>query len=150
MNELPTWQLYPLLNNFLRILREYGEWFVIEFLHLLHKPYWNRVTLSHNYIHQQSLHSLWLLAPNKYDIDLLDDVLNIDFSQGDAKFSEVKAGGWKKYLLTSSASVRIGLSQQFFFPYSNFDLWYFCSPLFKIKIQYLIWKIFFKFFGAKV
>ena len=150
MNELPTWQLYPLLNHFLRILREYGEWFVIEFLHLLHKPYWNRVTLSHNYIHQQSLHSLGLLAPNKYDVDLLNDVLNIDFSQGAAKFSEVKAGGWKKYLLTSSASVRIGLSQQFFFqpPTLTFDI--FVAPCSKLKFSTLFERSFSNFLEPEV
>ena len=26
------------------------QWCAIEFLHLLHKPYWNRVTLAQDYV----------------------------------------------------------------------------------------------------
>ena len=50
-----------------------------RFMTLLHKPYRNRVTLSN-------------------EIDLLNEVLNIDFSQGAAKISKVKVGVRKKYL----------------------------------------------------
>ena len=38
------------------------------------------------------------LDPNRYEEDLLNEVLNIGFGQEDAKISEVKVGGWKKYL----------------------------------------------------
>ena len=42
--------------------------------------------------------SLGLCPPNKYEVDLSNEVLNIDFGQGAAKISEVKVGGRKKYL----------------------------------------------------
>ena len=35
------------------------------------------------------------LAPNIYEIDLSNEVLNIDFGQETAKISEVKVGGKK-------------------------------------------------------
>ena len=38
---------------------------------------------------------LWF--PNRYEIDLSNEVLNIDFVQGAAKIPEVKVGVWKKY-----------------------------------------------------
>ena len=71
------------------------QWCAIEFLHLLHKPYWNRVTLSRDYIHWKSFHGLVLLDPSKYEIDISNQVVNIDFGQGAAKVSEVKVGGQK-------------------------------------------------------
>ena len=37
----------------------------------------------------------WPLFPKRYEIDLLFEVLNIDFGQGAAKVSEVKVGGQK-------------------------------------------------------
>ena len=37
-----------------------------------------------------------LLAPNRYELDLSKEVLNILFIQGAAKISEVKVGGKKK------------------------------------------------------
>ena len=39
-------------------------------------------------------------TPNKYEVDLSNEVLNIDFGQGPAKISEVKVGRRKKYLPT--------------------------------------------------
>ena len=39
-----------------------------------------------------SCHGLGLLALNRYEIDLSNEVLNIDFDQGAAKISEVKVG----------------------------------------------------------
>ena len=44
------------------------------------------------------LKSLGLLSPNRYEIDHLNEVLNIDFDQGAAKIPEVKVGVQKKYL----------------------------------------------------
>ena len=41
--------------------------------------------------------SLGLWSTNRYEIDLLNEVLNIDFGQEAAKLSEVKAGVGKKY-----------------------------------------------------
>ena len=38
------------------------------------------------------------MSPNRYEIDLSNEVLNIDFSQGAAKISEVKVGVQKKNL----------------------------------------------------
>ena len=40
------------------------------------------------------------MSLNRYEIDLSNDVLNIDFGLGDAKISEVKVGVGKKYLPT--------------------------------------------------
>ena len=66
---------------------------------LLHKQYINGVALSQDFIPQTSCHGLDFLAPNIYEIDLLNEVLNIDFGQEAAIISEVKVGGRKKYLL---------------------------------------------------
>ena len=58
------------------------------------------------------------MSPNRYEVDLLNEVLNIDFGQGAAKISEVKVGGQKKYLPTQPGSNRCALgqpSQQIFF-----------------------------------
>ena len=64
---------------------------------LLHKPYWNRVTLSQDYVPLKSFKSLGLWSPNKHKVDLSYEALNIDFGQEAAKISEVKVGGQKKY-----------------------------------------------------
>ena len=37
--------------------------------------------------------TLDLWSPNRYEIDLSYEILNIDFGQGSAKISEVKHGG---------------------------------------------------------
>ena len=46
-----------------------------------------------------SFKSLRLWSPNRYEIDLSNEVLNIDFGQRDAKIPKLKVGVWKKYLL---------------------------------------------------
>ena len=52
-----------------------------------------------------------LYSPNRYEIDLSVDILNIDFGQGAAKILEVKVGVWKKYLPTlPTPGARSGLS----------------------------------------
>ena len=38
------------------------------------------------------------MAPNRYELDLSNEVLIIHFGQGAVKISEVKVGGQKKYL----------------------------------------------------
>ena len=38
---------------------------------------------------------IWLTNTNRYEIDLSDEVLNIDFNQKAIKISEVKVGGIK-------------------------------------------------------
>ena len=51
-------------------------------------------------------------------MDLSNEILNIDFGQGTAKMSEVKAGVRKKYLptrLTPGAWVRTGQIGRYFF-----------------------------------
>ena len=45
-----------------------------------------------------SYRGLGLLAPNRYEVDLSNEILNIDFDEGAAKISKVKVGGQKKYL----------------------------------------------------
>ena len=41
-------------------------------------------------------HGLGLVAPKKYEIDLSNEVLKIDFGQGATKISKVKVGVRKK------------------------------------------------------
>ena len=60
---------------------------------LLHKHYINGVILSVDYIPKKSYHDLGLLAPNRYEVDLLNEVLNIHFNQGVAKISRLKDRG---------------------------------------------------------
>ena len=63
-------------------------------------------------LHQNSFKSLGLCPPNRYEIDLSNEVLNIDFGRGAAKIPEVKSGVRKKYLstrLTQGTWVRTGL-----------------------------------------
>ena len=50
-----------------------------------------------------SCHSFGLMAPNIYEVDLSNEVLNIHFGQGAAKISEVKVGGRKKICQVSRA-----------------------------------------------
>ena len=52
--------------------------------------------ISHDYILYKVFHGLGLLAPEKYEINLSNEVLNIDFGKGAAKISEFKVGGKKK------------------------------------------------------
>ena len=62
--------------------------------------------------------ALELLAPKKYETDLSNEVLNIDFGQGAAKISEVKVGGQKTYLPISPARTRapgVGRVGRYFF-----------------------------------
>lgn len=52
------------------------------------------------------------MSPNRYEIDLSNEVLNINFGQGTAEISEVKAGGRKKYLPISIVRTHVpGASQ---------------------------------------
>ena len=61
---------------------------------------------------------LRLLAPNRYEVDLSNDVLKIDFGQGAAKIPRVKAGGQKKYLPSGRVrthAVTVGRVGRYFF-----------------------------------
>ena len=63
-----------------------------------------------------TLQDKWL--PNRYEIDLSYEILDIGFEQGAAKISEVKAGGQKKYLPISPARTRapgVGRVGRYFF-----------------------------------
>ena len=66
-----------------------------------------RDSLSHDYIPLKSfkIHGFW--SPNRYEIDLSNEVLNIDFDQGTVKISEVKVGGQKKYLPISPVRTHV-------------------------------------------
>ena len=62
--------------------------------------------------------SLGLCPPNKYEVDLSNEVPNIDFDQGAAKISEVKVGGRKKYLPNGRVRIRapaVGRVGRYFF-----------------------------------
>ena len=52
----------------------------------------NKGTLREDKSCLKSCHDLGLLAPNRYESDLLNEVLNINFGQGTAKISKVKVG----------------------------------------------------------
>ena len=84
------------------------------------------------------------LAPNKYETDLSNEVLNIDFCQDSAKISKIKFGGGKK-CQRDLGSAELADT----FSTCNFDLWYFCSPLTEINFWYHIWKIYSYLFRAR-
>ena len=68
---------------------------------------------------------------NRYEIDISNEVLNIDFGQGDAKIPEVKAGVGKKYLptrLTLGTWVRTGLIGRYFFQTPTLTSGIFAAP----------------------
>ena len=48
--------------------------------------------MGQDYIPQKLFKSLRLLSPNRYEMDLLNEALIINFGQGTAKISEVKVG----------------------------------------------------------
>ena len=50
----------------------------------------NRLTLSKDYIPSRSFKSLRLWSPNSYEIDLSNEVLNIDFGQGNKGVKDIK------------------------------------------------------------
>ena len=55
--------------------------------------------MNHAQLHTlKFIQTPWALSPNRYEIDLLNEVLNVDFGQGAAKILEVKVGVRKKYL----------------------------------------------------
>ena len=93
--------------------------------------------MSQHYAPYKSCFELGLLAPNRYEIELLNEVLIIDFGQGAAKISEVKVGGRKKYLPTRPVPdhcTRGQLCRQIFFATSNFDLANLGNHLTKINL----------------
>ena len=67
----------------------------------------NRATLNHDNIPYKSFKSLGLWSPNRYEIDLTNKVLDIDFDQEAAKISEVKVGGRKKHLPISPVGAQL-------------------------------------------
>ena len=67
--------------------------------------------MSQDYTHQKSFKSLGLCPPNRYEIDLSNEVLNIDFDQGAAKIPEVKVGDRKKISANLADTERMGLNQ---------------------------------------
>ena len=50
---------------------------------------WNKIT------HLKFFKGLNFLYPNRYEIDLIYEILNIDFDQGTTEITEVKVGGKK-------------------------------------------------------
>ena len=74
---------------------------------------------------------LWYLVPNRYEIDLSYEVLNIDFGQGASKIPEVKVGVRKKYLptrLTPGTWVRTGPFGRYFFRTPTLTSGIFAAP----------------------
>ena len=72
------------------------QWCAIEMERLLHKHYIvNGVTLNQQFIPWKSYHDLRLLTPNRYQLDLSNEVLNIDLGQETLRISKVKVEGWK-------------------------------------------------------
>ena len=58
-------------------------------------------------LQSQNFNSIGLWSPNRYEMDLSNEALNIDFDQGAAKISVVKVGGRKK---KSACSALISIS----------------------------------------
>ena len=76
-------------------------------------------------------HGLRLLAPNRYEVDLSDEVLNIDFGQGAAKVPVVKFGVQKKYLpmrLTPVTWARTGPFGRYLFQTPTLTSGIFAAP----------------------
>ena len=73
-----------------------------------------------------SCHGFGLLAPNRYEVDFSNEVLNIDFGQGAAKLSEVKVGGQKEIAdlagFETEEARTPGAALADFLSTSNFDL----------------------------
>ena len=69
---------------------------------------------------QKSCNNLGLMAPNRYELDLSNEVLIIHFGQGAVKISEVKVVGRKK-LPGIGASVLKPADLATSFLTSNFD-----------------------------
>ena len=57
---------------------------------------WNKGILSKNKSYQKSCHGLGFHSPNRYELDLSNEVLYVLVGQEAAKISEVKVGGRKK------------------------------------------------------
>ena len=57
---------------------------------------WYDVTLSDHKSYQKSCHGLGFHSPNRYELDLSNEVLYVLVGQEAAKISEVKVGGRKK------------------------------------------------------
>ena len=72
---------------------------------------------------RKSFHSLGHLVPNRYELDLPNEVIYIYFGQGVAKISEVKVGG-KKISWAQAHRYQTGLRGKFFFrpPNLTFDI----------------------------
>ena len=71
------------------------------------------------------------ITPNRYEINLLNEVINIDFGQGAAKISEVKVGVRKKYLPTRPAPgawVSTTLISRYFFQTQTLNSDIFAAP----------------------
>ena len=87
--------------------------------------------MSQDYTHQKSFKSLGLCPPNRYKIDLSNEVLNIDFGQGAAKIPGVKVGGQKKYLPSGRVrthAVTVGRVGRYFFHPPNLTPGIFAAP----------------------
>ena len=78
-------------------------------------------------------------APNRYEVDLSNEVLNIHFGEGASKISEVKVGDrkkncWLSRIWDQSAHAR-GNTGRFFF---NLQLW----PLIFLQIWFIsVWRM---------
>ena len=80
--------------------------------------------------------SLGLQSPNRYEIDLLNEVLNINFGQEAANIPDVKVGVRKKYLptrLTLGAWVRTWPIGRYFFWTPTLTYCHFAAPWQKWK-----------------
>ena len=61
----------------------YLQWSLDYYITLVHNPYVNGVSISQDYIPfkvlKNSFKSFVLYSPNRYEVDLSNEVLNIDF-----------------------------------------------------------------------
>ena len=92
---------------------------------------WNKSILSKDKSCKKSCHDLGFQSPNRYESDLLNELLYLLVGQEAAKISEAKVEG-RKNLPDQPGPGRLSLESGWvsnFLSTSNFDLWYFCSLL---------------------
>ena len=107
---------------------------------------WNRGILSQHNACQKSCHGLRLLAPNRYESDLSNDILYALVGQEAAK--NIRGQSWRLIRYCRLSQIRDWCARgpadlaDFFRPPTLTSV-FFCSLLTYMRVQYLIWKIWF-------
>ena len=92
----------------------------------LHSTLWFENNFDIPKVYLKTCNDLGLLAPNRYQLDLPNEILNIYFGQGAVKISQVKVGGWKEICWFGPGRCRIGVESvrlgNFFFDHQLWTL----------------------------